>query len=205
MALRMPRLLPMTILAMAALLGVKSVALVRAAAPTVAGSSSSSPVSSPVSAPLPLEPPPTQSPPAPMPSPAEQRLLQDLARRSAALDARAAALDLRETVLKAAEKRIAAEVAALAALQKKLAAEDEARHQASEANWDALVRLYENMRPTDAATIFNGLDMHVLLEVVRRMNERKAAPILAAMDPDKARALTAELATAPKAPTGTGS
>ncbi|HUA76286.1 MAG TPA: hypothetical protein VMA86_01365, partial [Acetobacteraceae bacterium] len=100
MALRMPRLLPMTILAMAALLGVKSVALVRAAAPTVAGASTSAPVSAPMSAPLPLEPPPTQSPPAPMPSPAEQRLLQDLARRSAALDARAAALDLRETVLK---------------------------------------------------------------------------------------------------------
>jgi flagellar motility protein MotE (MotC chaperone) len=67
------------------------------------------------------------------------------------------------------------------------------------------VKLYENMRPGDAATIFNGLDMHVLLEVVRRMNQRKAAPILAAMDPAKARALTAELARAPAIPGGTGS
>ncbi|HTU54254.1 MAG TPA: hypothetical protein VMF62_09815 [Acetobacteraceae bacterium] len=198
MALRLPRLLPVTILAMAMLLGVKTVALVRAAAPAASGQA----------APQKLAPPapeaasPSPSPPPPLPSPTERRLLEDLAHRSAELDARAAALDLRETVLKAAEKRLAQEVAELSALQKKLAAEDAARQQSSEANWDGLVKLYENMRPGDAATIFNGLDMHVLLEVVRRMNQRKAAPILAAMDPDKARALTAELARAPAVPGG---
>ncbi len=211
---RLPRLLPLTIVAMAALLGVKSVALVRAAAPS--GGIAPQPAAAPTDVPrgmsagasptVPGAPPPSaDAGPPPAPSPAEQRLLADLARRSAALDARAAALDLRETVLKAAEKRVAAEVAELAALQKTLAAEDRVRHQASEANWDALVSLYENMRPTDAATIFNGLDMHVLLEVVRRMNERKAAPILAAMDPDKARALTAALATVSKTAAGSGS
>lgn len=216
MALRLPRLLPVTIVAMAALLGIKSVALVRAAAPSASGApaSASSAASTGAAAPAeaPAETPPSAAgtqPPAPMPSPAEQRLLEDLARRSAALDARAAALDLKETVLTAAEKRVAAEVAELASLQKKLAAEDEARQAGSEANWDGLVKLYENMRPQDAATIFDGLDMHVLLEVVRRMNERKAAPILAAMDPDKARALTAQLAAAPNGsgsrPGGTGS
>jgi flagellar motility protein MotE (MotC chaperone) len=201
MALRLPRLLPLTIVAMAALLGVKSVALVRAAAPATASNPAST--AAPALAAGPASPTPPQAaspglpPPAGMPSPAEQRLLQDLARRSAALDARAAALALKETVLQAAEKRVAAEVAELQALQKKLAAEDQARQAGSEANWDGLVKLYQNMRPQDAATIFNGLDMHVLLEVVRRMNERKAAPILAAMDPEKARALTAQLAAAP--------
>ena len=198
MALRLPRLLPVTILTMAMLLGVKTVALVRAAAPAASGQT----------APRPLAPPapeaasPSPSPPPPLPSPTERRLLEDLAHRSAELDARAAALDLRETVLKAAETRLAQEVAELSALQKKLAAEDAARQQSTAANWDGLVKLYENMRPGDAATIFNGLDMHVLLEVVRRMNERKAAPILAAMDPAKARALTAELAQAPAVPGG---
>ncbi len=214
MAPRLPRLLPVTIVAMAALLGVKSVALVRAAAPSASGAPASAPMSAPMSARVSASasastsaaaPSASTPPPARMPSPAEQRLLEDLARRSAALDARAAALDLKETVLKAAEKRVAGEVAELAALQKKLAAEDEARQAGSEANWDGLVKLYENMRPQDAATIFDGLDMHVLLEVVRRMNERKAAPILAAMDPAKARALTAQLAAAPGSPGGTGS
>ena len=61
-------------------------------------------------------------------------------------------------------------------------------------SWQGLVKLYEAMKPRDAATIFNDLDMPVLLQVVDRMKEAKAAPVLAAMQPDKARDLTARLA-----------
>ncbi len=50
------------------------------------------------------------------------------------------------------------------------------------------------MKPRDAAAIFNDLDQPVLLQVIDRMKEAKAAPILAAMQPDKARDLTAKLA-----------
>jgi flagellar motility protein MotE (MotC chaperone) len=50
------------------------------------------------------------------------------------------------------------------------------------------------MKPRDAAKIFDDLDTPVLLEVVDRMNERKAAPILAAMQPDRAREITEKLA-----------
>jgi flagellar motility protein MotE (MotC chaperone) len=50
------------------------------------------------------------------------------------------------------------------------------------------------MKPRDAATIFNDLQMPVLLQVLDRMKEAKAAVILAAMNPDKARDVTAELA-----------
>ena len=54
--------------------------------------------------------------------------------------------------------------------------------------------MYEAMKPRDAATIFNDLQMSVLLQVVDRMKDAKAAAILAAMTPDKARDVTAELA-----------
>ncbi len=57
------------------------------------------------------------------------------------------------------------------------------------------MKVYEGMKPRDAATIFNDLDMNVLLGVVDRMKDRKAAPVLAAMQPDKARELTTKLAT----------
>jgi flagellar motility protein MotE (MotC chaperone) len=50
------------------------------------------------------------------------------------------------------------------------------------------------MKPRDAATIFNDLEMPVLLGVVDRMKDRTAAPILAAMQPEKARELTIKLA-----------
>ena len=50
------------------------------------------------------------------------------------------------------------------------------------------------MKPKDAATIFNDLQMPVLLQVLDRMKEAKTAAVMAAMSPDKARDVTAELA-----------
>ncbi|MFQ6018256.1 MAG: MotE family protein, partial [Kiloniellaceae bacterium] len=58
----------------------------------------------------------------------------------------------------------------------------------------SLVKIYESMKPKDAARIFNELDMAVLLPVVERMKERKTAPILAKMNPEKAKAITLRLA-----------
>ncbi len=58
----------------------------------------------------------------------------------------------------------------------------------------SLVKIYENMKAKDAAKIFNELEMQVLLRVVSNMKEIKVAPIIANMDPAKARDLSIELA-----------
>jgi flagellar motility protein MotE (MotC chaperone) len=50
------------------------------------------------------------------------------------------------------------------------------------------------MRPRDAATIFNGLDKPVLLEILDRMKPAKASPVIALMEPESARQATADLA-----------
>ena len=50
------------------------------------------------------------------------------------------------------------------------------------------------MRPRDAAAIFDELEMPVLVRLMDRMREAKAAPVLGAMRPERARLLTAELA-----------
>ena len=92
------------------------------------------------------------------------------------------------------EQKISARVAELQALQKKLEALDAARKEREDTSWKGLVKVYEAMKPRDAATIFNDLETPVLLQVVDRMKEAKAAPVLAAMQPDKARDLTAKLA-----------
>ena len=44
------------------------------------------------------------------------------------------------------------------------------------------------------------LDMDILLDVTERMREQKMAPVLAAMDPEKAKSLTVELATRRRLP-----
>jgi flagellar motility protein MotE (MotC chaperone) len=212
MSLRIPfpRLLPMTICIMALLLVVKSVALVRAAVPDAAHAATVPATTSPTaSAPnsavltsaastlaLPSAPPVPTSVPPPEPaiSDSERALLLDLRHRSAELDARAAALTSREGVLAAAEKRLTARVDELSALQTKLEALEKVRHDRDDTNWAGLTKLYESMRPRDAATIFNDLDMDVLLQVVDRMKEAKAALVLAAMQPDRARQVTAQLA-----------
>ncbi len=137
---------------------------------------------------------PSGRPAEPPVSDAERALLLDLRQRREALDAREATLATREQVVGAAERRLADRVAELQALQTRLEALEATRRAHDEANWRGLVKLYENMKPRDAATIMNDLDMPVLLEVVDRMKEAKAASILAAMQPEKARQVTAELA-----------
>ncbi len=134
-----------------------------------------------------------QQEPAP-PSAAERALLEELRARRVALDAREQALVVRESVLVATEQRLARRVEELTALQQRLEVLDKAAREREDAGWRGLVRIYENMRPRDAARIFNELEMVTLVEVVDRMKERTAAPILAGMEPDKAKALTAELA-----------
>ena len=55
------------------------------------------------------------------------------------------------------------------------------------------------MKPKEAADILNELELSVVLGVVQRMNVRRLAPVLAAMDAEKARAVTRALASREKA------
>jgi flagellar motility protein MotE (MotC chaperone) len=82
----------------------------------------------------------------------------------------------------------------LSALQQRLEALERDRAEREEAGLRGLVKLYEGMRPRDAATIFDELEMPVLVRIVDRMREAKASPVMGAMRPDRARLLTAELA-----------
>jgi flagellar motility protein MotE (MotC chaperone) len=125
---------------------------------------------------------------------AERALLESLRARRQELDRRDQAAAEREMLIAAAERRLAERVDSLAALQARLEAAETARTDREEAGWRQLVKLYEGMRPRDAATIFDELEMPVLVQILHRMGERKAAPVLGAMRPDRARLLTAELA-----------
>lgn len=217
-----PRLLPLTIFVLAALLACKSVMLVRAASPSpgrdgalaAAGSAvvpaalASTRDPAPHPAPTPEAPPhrgaaqpkPPAAPPVsdaetpPAVNDSERALLLDLRERRQELETREAALATRESVLSAAEQRLTARVEELQSLQTRLEALETARRDRDEANWRGLVKLYENMKPREAAAIFNDLDMAVLLQVLDRMKEAKAALVLAAMQAEKARQVTAELA-----------
>jgi len=197
--LPLPRLLPLTMLAMLALLVLKSGDLVLAAtaepAPTAAAAAPA--VKPPVGEPPPAAPMSAEKPALPAEQPvtdSERALLADLRQRRQQLDAREQALAARETALAAVAQRLDGNLADLAALQAKLEGLEQQRQAHDEANWRGMVKLYETMKPREAATIFNDLDQAVLLPVLDRMKEAKAAAILAAMQPDRARQVTADLA-----------
>jgi hypothetical protein len=57
-----------------------------------------------------------------------------------------------------------------------------------------LVRVYERMRPKDAAPIVEQLEISLAVEILSRMPDRQAARILGAMAPERAARITAKLA-----------
>ncbi len=125
---------------------------------------------------------------------AERAVLESLRARRTELQGREQAIASREVVLAAAERRLNQRIEELAQLQRRLEAAERNRVEREDQGWRNLVKLYETMRPRDAAAIFNDLEMTVLVQVMDRMREAKAAPIMGAMNPERARQLTAELA-----------
>lgn len=162
----------------------------------MAAQAQSAPAAPAPAAPASGTPAPAATPPA-APTPeaaAERAVLEQLRARRAEIEAREQAAMQREVIVAAAERRLSQRIEELSALQSRLEAMERERSQREETGLRGLVRLYEGMRPRDAAAIFDELEMPVLLPIVDRMREARAAPIVAAMRPDRARTLTAELA-----------
>ncbi|WP_052709870.1 MotE family protein [Azospirillum thiophilum] len=137
--------------------------------------------------------PAANAPPAPLGPIDNQELLQHFADRRAEIERRTKEMEQREALLAAAEKRIDQKVAEMektrADIQKLMAQGDDKQS----AQLESLVKIYETMKPKEAARIFEELDMPVLLGVIQKMKEQKTAPILAAMDPVKAKEVTSAL------------
>lgn len=128
-------------------------------------------------------------------SPGEIRLLHDLVARREALDKRERVVQEREALLRSAEQQLLDKQVQLENI--KASIEDLLKVYREEQTEEAkrLVKIYTNMKPKSAARIFNDMDMRTLIQVLRGMKERSIAPIMAAMDADKARLVTRELAT----------
>jgi flagellar motility protein MotE (MotC chaperone) len=126
-------------------------------------------------------------------SAAENDLYKQLAGRRDQLEARKKELDSREVVIKIAEQRVDQKLQEMATLRDQL---EKLLGQASGAQatqLENLVKIYETMKPKEAARIFETLDMSVLLNVVQRMKPARTAAVMAEMDPLKAREITIAL------------
>ena len=132
--------------------------------------------------------------PGNLPSGAERAILERLQQRREELDGRARELDIRESLIKAAEKRMEGQLTELKETEARIKAETEQKDDAQATKFKSLVIMYENMKPRDAAKIFDRLEIGVLIEVASKINPRNMSEILAQMSPATAEKLTVELA-----------
>jgi flagellar motility protein MotE (MotC chaperone) len=129
-----------------------------------------------------------------------QDVYKDLLQRRQQLDAREKELKKREALIAATNTEISGKVKELTTLKTEIEKLMKKQTDEEQENVTRLVRIYEGMKPKDAARIFNALDMDVLVSVLGKMGEKKSGAIIAAMDAEKARTVTLMLSEQKKLP-----
>ena len=201
------RLIPATILTAMALLCVKVIDLTHT---TEAMAQASPPAEAPAPAAKPAEKKEGEGGKGAKPNPAvsdtigetvdhrftatELDILQNLVRRREELDRWERNIEIKEAALDATEKRVDEKITQIEGMKKEVATLLAEYNEKEDAKIGSLVKIYENMKPKDAARIFDEVEMPILLQVVDKMPEKKIAPILALMDPKKAKQITVQLA-----------
>jgi flagellar motility protein MotE (MotC chaperone) len=133
-------------------------------------------------------------------SESELGLLQSLRLRREELAKKEAVFQQKERVLEGMDQRLQMKInelndikIALENIKQEIDVKSEKFKKNEDAQIKELVRVYEKMKPKEAAQIFNNLNLTILLDVVKGMQESKLALVLAAMDPKKATDVTTAL------------
>ncbi|HTX49453.1 MAG TPA: MotE family protein [Caulobacteraceae bacterium] len=127
-------------------------------------------------------------------SPAELQVIQALGARRGELDAREQGLDTQLALIQAAEEKVDARIATMNSLKGDLQGLLGQLDDKQQAEVDRLVKVYEAMKPADAAARFTLLTDEVRLPIAARMKERALSAMIAKMAPPEAKRLTESLA-----------
>ncbi len=123
----------------------------------------------------------------------EVQILQTLRNRNNQIKDLEKELTLKENLLESIRNNIDEKISRLEKLNEQI--DDTDKSQGATASYAKLIKIYEGMKPKDAAKIFDELQMSVMLLVAQQMKDNKLAGIVAEMKPEKARDLTMALAT----------
>jgi flagellar motility protein MotE (MotC chaperone) len=127
-------------------------------------------------------------------SPAELQVLQSLSTRRGELDQREQGLDTQLALIQAAEAKVDAKIATMNALKAQMQGMLGQLDAKQQAEVDRLVKVFEAMKPADAAARFVLLNDDVRLPIAAQMKERSLSAMLAKMPPAEAKRLTESLA-----------
>jgi flagellar motility protein MotE (MotC chaperone) len=122
-------------------------------------------------------------------------LLAAIREREAQLEREAAALADRAQTLDVAETKLAEQLAAFEKAQADLEATLAMADRAAEKDIERMTTVYENMKPDDAARIFDRMAVEFAAGLLARMRPEAAAQVLTAMDADGAYAVTLTIAS----------
>ncbi|GJL84375.1 MAG: hypothetical protein DHS20C02_01500 [Micavibrio sp.] len=121
-------------------------------------------------------------------------LFEDLSKRRKDIVQKERQMLTREALLRTAEKELDRKFQELSQLRGEIESLLEKQSEEEQGRVQSLVKIYEGMKPKDAARIFNTLDLDILVTVMGKMSERKLSPVLAKMNPERARTVTIMLA-----------
>ena len=127
-------------------------------------------------------------------SPADVEMLKKLSERRKEIDNLRDTFNDKENLLKLSEAKLDNKMLEMKKIRDEILDLVNQYKKQEDQKIDSLVKIYSNMKPKDAARIFEELDMQTMLQVINRMKEAKTAPILAQMNPAKAKDITMEMA-----------
>ena len=136
----------------------------------------------------------TGTPPAQQDMSASAALLVRITQREQAPRQREAALTEREALLTAAMDRLQTQITALQDAEHSLSATMALADRAAEDDIAGMVRVFESMKPDEAAHIFTEMDPDFAAGFLSRLNPDAAAAIMAGLEPRQAYLLSTIIA-----------
>ncbi|MBL4838007.1 MAG: hypothetical protein JKY34_10560 [Kordiimonadaceae bacterium] len=135
-----------------------------------------------------------------LPDSDEMKILTQLRKRRESLVQREQQIELQAQLLSSTEKRIDDKILKLQVLETQIKGHLRLFEEREDGQLKSIVKVYETMKPKDAAPRFEVLALQTQLDLVQRMKPSKIAALMAKMTPNKASALTTELATRAQPP-----
>lgn len=122
-------------------------------------------------------------------------LLAAIREREAQLDTEEKEIADRAQALRVAEEKLAEQLEAFETARQNLEATLAQADKAAERDIDRMTTVYENMKPADAAQIFDEMEVSFASGILARMRPEVTASVLAAMEPETAYAVTLTIAS----------
>ena len=116
----------------------------------------------------------------------KEQLVLLLQRKEESLNRREQTITAREADVRAAEEQVERRIQDLQSLREQIRTSLEELDGDREARVAGLVKMFESMRPNQAAAILTVTEDDIALEVLERMNRTKAGKALAKMEPKRA-------------------